>query len=97
MVRHIRQQIFMLTTAVQMENNQNSQLTVNAPYGSNFINILDFFISGWKNWPLSRDYFGRLGRRFSPRCCCEEVALLERFQKESPTPHLTEHFALSEK
>ena len=49
MVRHIRQQIFMLTTAVQMENNQNSQLTVNAPYGSNFINILDFFISGWKN------------------------------------------------
>ena len=30
------------------------RLITNAPYGSNFMTILDSFIGCWKNWPLSR-------------------------------------------
>ena len=31
-------------------------------YKSNFVTILDVFVSRWKNWPLSRGYFGSWGR-----------------------------------
>ena len=58
------------------------QLITNAPHRTNSMTILDFFISGWKNWPLSRGYPGRLfsqlGTRFSGRCRCGEVAVVER-------------------
>ena len=45
-----------------MEHNQNTIATINhqGTYGSNFITILDFFISCCQNWPLSRD-FGNWG------------------------------------
>ena len=33
------------------------RLIINAPYESNFMTILDFFISRLKNWPLLRVIF----------------------------------------
>ena len=41
-----------------VEHNQNTIATINhqGAYGSNFITILDFFISCCQNWPLSRDF-----------------------------------------
>ena len=45
-------------------------LWIGTPYVSNFMTILDFFISRWKNWPLSRNYFGSWGHTFVESMCC---------------------------
>ena len=37
------------------------RLIIKAFYGSNILTILDFFISRWTNWPLSRGYFSSWG------------------------------------
>ena len=52
---------------------QLQRLIMNVPYGSNLMSILDFFISLWQNWLLSRGYF---------RCCRHAlvaVAVVERW------------------
>ena len=61
-----------------MEHNQNTmpRLVINAPYGSNFVIIPDFFISRRKNWLLLRGYFGSWGH------VSVAVAVVERFKKE---------------
>ena len=53
------------------------RLIVNALYESNFMTILDFFISCWKNWPLSRGYYGCWGHTLLA------VAIVERFKQGS--------------
>ena len=52
------------------------RLTINAPYGSNSVTILDFFISRLKTWPLSRGYFGSWGHALVA------VAVVERFKQQ---------------
>ena len=61
-----------------MKHNQNTmpRLVINAPYGSNFVIIPDFFISRRKNWLLLRGYFGSWGH------VSVAVAVVERFKKE---------------
>ena len=48
-----------------------------SPYGSNFVTTLDLFVSHWKNWPLSRGYFGSWGHSLVA------IAIVELFQQES--------------
>ena len=43
------------------------RLVIHAPYGSNLMTNLDVFISRWKNWPLSRGYFGSWGHALVAR------------------------------
>ena len=45
-------------------------------YKSNFVSILDVFVSRWKNWPLLRGYFGSWERALVA------VAVVERFKQE---------------
>ena len=61
-----------------MEHNQNMIAAINhrRPIRSNFITILDFFISHSKDWPLSRGYFGCWG------CALVAVEVVERFKQE---------------
>ena len=68
-----------------MEHYQNTmpQLTINAPYGSNFVTIPDFFISRWKTLAVVERLFWQMGTCFSARCRCREVAVVGRFKKES--------------
>ena len=68
---------FMPTAAVQMKQNQNvrlPRLILNMPRRSNFMTIVDFFISGLKNWLLTRGYFGSWGHALVA------VAIVERFK-----------------
>ena len=54
---------FMLSAAVREWNTikiRLLRLIINAPYGTNFATILDFFISQLKKLPFSRGYFGSL-------------------------------------
>ena len=51
-------------------------LTYTKKYKSNFVTILDVFVSRWKNWPLSRGYFGSWGRALVA------IAVVERFKQE---------------
>ena len=48
-----------------------------SPYGPNFVTILNLFVSHWKNWPLSRGYFGSWGHSLVA------IAIVELFQQES--------------
>ena len=53
------------------------RLIIHKPYGSNFTTILDIFVSHWKNWLLSRGYFGSLGHALVA------IGVIERFKQES--------------
>ena len=68
-----------------MEHYQNTmpQLIINAPYGSNFVTIPDFFISRCKKLAVVERLFRQMGTCFSGRCRCREVAVVGRFKKES--------------
>ena len=58
-------------------------LVISEPYRSNFMTILDFFIScWWKSWLLLIGYFDSSGTRFSGHCCCRQVAIVETFKQE---------------
>ena len=56
------------------------RLIINAPCGSNFMTILDFFISRCKKWPLSRGY-GSWGQALV--AVAVAVAVVERDKQES--------------
>ena len=49
------------------------RLIINVPYESSFVTILDFFISNWEYWPLSRCFFGSWGHALVA------VAVVERW------------------
>ena len=50
------------------------RLIINAPYGSNFKTIPDFFVSGWKMLAVVERLFWQLRTRCCGRARCGEVA-----------------------
>ena len=50
---------------------------ITAPYVANFMTILDFLISQLKKVAVVKRLFWQLGTRFSGRCRCREVAVVE--------------------
>ena len=56
-------------------------LIINAPYGSHFITILEFFIIRWKKLAVVDRLFQHSGRSFSGRCLCGEAAVVGGLNK----------------
>ena len=69
-----------------MKQNQNAvsvTLIIKAPYGANFMTIIDFSISRWKNWPLSRSYFCSWEHALVALAVVERWPLYRGLNKES--------------
>ena len=74
-----------------MEHNQNTyiyhllRVIIEAPYGSNFVTILDLFVSHWKELAVVKSLFWQLGTRFSGRCRCRGVFLISPRRRNTVT------------